>query len=335
MMRDVAILKATASQPPDGPLAECLRILPNLIPDSLPALAVIKPNLCDNASWKTGVTTDPQWIPALATHLRRKRSDIQIKVVESDAISAYRSFRSCHETFDRLGYREVANNAGVELVNLSEADSWEIEVPGLPDALRIPALFFEEFFFISVANVKLHPYERFTGALKNNYGLLPQADRTGLHRHLAAVLLALDQLCQTDLAILDGRIGLEGQGPIIGRPKALGRIIIGNDALAVDQTACRIMGINPKRVPHLRHLSRCRTVTATVTVKGDATPEPFVVDDPDTSSLIIRKFAVRRFHNRLERFSLRATSWLFEAQRNPLGFCRRAAKRLLPRKSRD
>jgi uncharacterized protein (DUF362 family) len=69
---------------------------------------IIKPNLCDNAAWETGVTTDPEWIRVLATAIRRHRPEAMIQVVESDAISAYRAFRSADETFDRLEYREVA-----------------------------------------------------------------------------------------------------------------------------------------------------------------------------------------------------------------------------------
>jgi uncharacterized protein (DUF362 family) len=255
-----------------------------------------------------------------------------IQVVESDAISAYRAFRSADETFDRLGYREVAKAVGVELVNLSKAPSWEVQVPTFPEPVRIPALFFEDFFFISVANVKLHPYERFTGIMKNNYGLLPQADRTALHMRLPEILFTIYELCRTDLAILDGRIGLEGHGPIIGRPKRWNRVIVGNDALAVDVAACRLIGLNPARVPHLRHA--CRRLglrAADLSVTGDQTVEPFVQDDPATPSLIIAKFALRRMLARLEQGLMRATNWAFECRRDPVAFCARIARRAFSR----
>ena len=54
-----------------------------------------------------------------------------------------------------------------------------------------------------------------------------------------------------DLAIVDGIIGMEGDGPLNGTPKPLGAIIMGADPLAVDATCCRLMMLDPKRVGHL------------------------------------------------------------------------------------
>src|SRR5580658_9735401 len=85
-----------------------LEQVPGLLPHALPKQVVIKPNLCDITAWETGVTTDPSWLPVLAAELRSIRSDVEITVVESDAIGAYKTYRSCDETFDRLGYRSVA-----------------------------------------------------------------------------------------------------------------------------------------------------------------------------------------------------------------------------------
>ncbi|MGD0262148.1 MAG: DUF362 domain-containing protein [Verrucomicrobiota bacterium] len=306
---------------------------PELLPRSLPARVVIKPNLCDNAAWETGATTDPAWLGVLARALRARRPDVVIDVVESDAISMYRAFRACDESFERLGYVEAAREAGVRLINLSREESWEIQVPTFPEPVRIPALFLEEFFLISLANVKLHPYERFTGILKNNYGLLPQSDRSGLHMRLPEILFTVHQLCRTDLAILDGRIGLEGKGPIFGRPKRLNRLVVSNDALAADQTACRLIGLEPDTVPHLRYAAQqSGQKREEVEVHGHLTPSPFTVDDPETVSLIIRKFALRRFHRRLEKHSERAMNWAAEAWHHPLGFAGRVARRVFARK---
>lgn len=96
-----------------------LQQLPGLLSKTLPRQVVIKPNLCDITPWETGVTNDPRWVGILAAELRAIRPDVIIRVVESDAISAYKSYRSCEETFDRLGYAAAAHEAGVELVNLS------------------------------------------------------------------------------------------------------------------------------------------------------------------------------------------------------------------------
>ena len=136
-----------------------------------------------------------------------------------------------------------------------------MSVPGLANPLRIPELLLQEFFYISLANVKVHPYERFTGTLKNALGLLPQADISSYHVQLPELIAALYRLCTPDLAILDGRIGLEGKGPIIGQARRLGKIVLGRDGLAVDACGCRLIGMSPDDVPHLAGLPGLRILT--------------------------------------------------------------------------
>jgi len=53
-------------------------------------------------------------------------------------------------------------------------------------------------------------------------------------------------------AIVDGVVGMEGNGPIQGTPKPAGILVMGHDLVAVDSTCCRIMGIDPERVEYLR-----------------------------------------------------------------------------------
>ena len=57
-----------------------LQQLPGLLPQTLPRLVVIKPNLCDISPWETGVTTDPRWVGILAAELRAIRRDVEIRV---------------------------------------------------------------------------------------------------------------------------------------------------------------------------------------------------------------------------------------------------------------
>lgn len=301
-----------------------------LLPESLPARIVIKPNLCDNVSWEMGVTTDPAWIPLLARVLRQRRPDVQIQIVESDAVSAYRSHRSCDETFDRLGFREIAERENVELVNLSRQRSWQIELPGTKETLRVPELFFSDFYYISVANLKVHPYERFTGTLKNGLGLLPQSDISGYHMRLPEIICAIYRLCAPDLAIIDGRVGLEGKGPIIGDPRRVQKVIIGNDGLAVDEVACRLIGEAPKNVPHLRYAAKALGhCSRPVEVVGDASPVKFAFDPQGVHSLILAKFATRRLHRRLENASLRFVTRWHAFRKRPLKFVQSAAKRVV------
>jgi uncharacterized protein (DUF362 family) len=54
-----------------------------------------------------------------------------------------------------------------------------------------------------------------------------------------------------ELAIVDGIVGMEGDGPINGTPRPFGALVMGNDPLAVDATCCRLMGLRPEKIGYL------------------------------------------------------------------------------------
>jgi len=54
-----------------------------------------------------------------------------------------------------------------------------------------------------------------------------------------------------DFAIVDGIVGMEGNGPIQGSPKPSGVLILGDDPVAVDATCARVMGLDPQRIDYL------------------------------------------------------------------------------------
>jgi uncharacterized protein (DUF362 family) len=64
-------------------------------------------------------------------------------------------------------------------------------------------------------------------------------------------ILDINAAVRPDFAIVDGIVGMEGNGPIQGTPKACGVLIFGDDPVAVDATCCRVMGLLPERVKYL------------------------------------------------------------------------------------
>ena len=314
-----------------GVLSRARTVLPSLLPASLPRKVVIKPNLCDVVSWEAGVTTDPSWLPVLAGELRSIRPDVQIVVVESDAVSAYKTYRSCDETYDRLGYREVAREQGIELVNLSKSESIEISMDGIPLPILISDLFLEEFYFISIANLKVHPYERMTAILKNSLGLLTEGDISSLHCYLSLLISHLHRFCPPDLCIVDGRIGLEGQGPILGDPVCMNSIIFSNDALAADVAACKLMMIPPEEVPHLRKVAAdLGRNFQEIQLPADIQPRSFAFNASSHGDILL-KFANRRLHRSSELFTNRWLDRFLRFKREPVKFATEAIPKLARR----
>jgi uncharacterized protein (DUF362 family) len=71
------------------------------------------------------------------------------------------------------------------------------------------------------------------------------------HAGIPESILDINATVRPHLAIVDGIIGMEGDGPIMGTPKNAGVLVMGTNLPAVDATAARLMGINPWRVSYL------------------------------------------------------------------------------------
>ena len=94
--------------------------------------------------------------------------------------------------------------------------------------------------------------------MKNFFGVVPGSvygwPKNKLHYYgIPESIVALNrQFGRKAFAIVDGVIGMEGNGPIQGTPKPVGVLVMGSDLVAVDSTCCRVMGINPEKVSYLR-----------------------------------------------------------------------------------
>ena len=96
-----------------------------------------------------------------------------------------------------------------------------------------------------------------TGALKNMYGVLPGLKygwpKNVLHHAgIPQTVYDINASLGKTIAIVDGILCMEGDGPIMGKPKPLGLIAIGANPTAVDATCARIMGLEPKRISYLK-----------------------------------------------------------------------------------
>ena len=111
---------------------------------------------------------------------------------------------------------------------------------------------------VSLPKLKTHHWAGVTLAMKNMFGLVPGAvygwPKNILHwSGLQESILDINSsLTVPQFAIVDGIVGMEGNGPIQGRPKHCGALILGNDWVSVDATAARLMNVDPKKIPYLQ-----------------------------------------------------------------------------------
>ena len=110
---------------------------------------------------------------------------------------------------------------------------------------------------VSLAKMKTHHWAGATLSMKNFFGMVPGSvygwPKNKLHYlGIAESIVALNRRFRNTFAIVDGIVGMEGNGPIQGTPKPAGVLVMGRDLVAVDATCCRIMGIDPEKVDYLR-----------------------------------------------------------------------------------
>jgi uncharacterized protein (DUF362 family) len=109
---------------------------------------------------------------------------------------------------------------------------------------------------VSMPRMKTHHWAGVTLSLKNMFGVVPGNcygwPKNILHwAGITRSLLDINATVRPDFAIVDGIIGMEGNGPTQGTPKPCGVLVMGDDPVAVDATCTRIMGLLPEQIEYL------------------------------------------------------------------------------------
>jgi uncharacterized protein (DUF362 family) len=209
---------------------------------------LIKVNFITTKPWDTGATTDPLVVEAIIQRL--KELPLEILVVESDA-----TITNATKAFRVTGMAEMCERIGVEWINLSKVKE-RVELP-IPDGAALKKIvvprIVTESGIVSAAKMKTHTETGVTLGMKNLFGLLPTKFKgryhlKGMHKVVADITTAI----KPHLTVVDGFVAMEGRGPVGGRPVQMETILAGDDVVAVDATACRVMGFDPHEVGHVR-----------------------------------------------------------------------------------
>jgi uncharacterized protein (DUF362 family) len=173
---------------------------------------LIKVNFITDKMWDTGATTDPVVVEAIIQKL--KELPVKVYVVESDA-----TMTSADRAFEKTGMKDMCERNGVECLNLRYVeDKVELAVPAgeVLKSITVPRIVTESAVIIS------------------------------------KVVVDINTVLKPALTVIDGFVGMEGSGPVDGTPVKMNLIIAGTDTVATDATACRVMGIDPHEIKHIR-----------------------------------------------------------------------------------
>ncbi len=159
---------------------------------------------------------------------------------------------------DEAGYREAVPRFDARFVDLNRDDVECVRgFAGTDGGIYLPRTALGADLVVSVARMKTHHWAGATLAMKNLFGVVPGAlygwPKNYLHQvGIGPSVAGLYRIFPRSFAIVDGIVGMEGNGPIQGRARPCGALVMGRDMAAVDATCCRIMRIDPSRIEYLR-----------------------------------------------------------------------------------
>ena len=123
--------------------------------------------------------------------------------------------------------------------------------------LYLPEALYNADLLISLPKLKTHHWAGATLSLKNMFGVVPGViygwPKNILHWQGInnSILDINSSLPLPQFAIVDGIVGMEGNGPLQGQAKESKVLIFGEDLVAVDATAARLMTLEPQKIDYL------------------------------------------------------------------------------------
>ncbi|HJK51020.1 MAG TPA: DUF362 domain-containing protein [Methanocorpusculum sp.] len=233
---------------------------------------LIKPNLLSDSGADSAVTTHPEVVHAVC----RMVLDAGGLPVIADSPGAGHLYtpKTLRRIYERSGMAAVADETGAEL----SFDTGSAEVP-YPDGTVMkrftvitPAQNADV--IISVCKLKTHMFTKFSGAVKNTFGVVPGLDKPVFHsrfvdqQDFSEMLVDLNELVGVDFVVMDAVVGMEGNGPMGGEPKICGYVLASRSVYGLDFSAQRLIGMDPDQIATTA-AARRRGLLDTVEERGD------------------------------------------------------------------
>jgi uncharacterized protein (DUF362 family) len=211
---------------------------------------VIKPNAGHAGGPETSINTSPGVVAATIRTVQQANPG-RIILAESSAIGC--DTLACLES---SGIRQAAEEAGVDEIRDIKADPDLVKQPiESPTSdikqIELPRFLLDADHLVNVPIFKSHVSMVFTCALKNLKGVVQDKHHYVMHcTNLANAMMDLGDVVRPDLTVVDMIRPMEGFGPHSGTPVDMGCVLAGQDMVAIDATACRMVGLPLERVEY-------------------------------------------------------------------------------------
>lgn len=214
---------------------------------------LLKPNLVETRREVEHVNTHPHVIRAAAeAFLHLGASSVLVGEGPGHRRDAF-------DILEESGLADLLQEDAIPFKNLNEMQGFTVRNVGQQTSLAsltFPSLIREIDWIVSMPKLKTHHWAGVTLSMKNLFGIMPGMyygwPKNVLHHvGIQESILDITATLNPHFAIVDGIIGMEGDGPIMGSPKHAGVLVMGRNLTAVDATCARLMGIDPHHVGYL------------------------------------------------------------------------------------
>lgn len=214
---------------------------------------LLKPNLVEPHRGHGYINTHPMMVRA-AIEAFRKLGAKSVLVAEGPGHR-----RDSLWILDETGLGEMLRGDRVRFVDLNEDSLYRVANTGgrtQLHTLTLPLVLRKVDWVVSMPKLKTHHWVGVTLSMKNLFGLMPGIvygwPKNVLHQAgINGCIFDINATVRPQLAIVDGIVGMEGDGPIMGTPRRANVVVIGRNFPAVDATCARIMGVDPAKIHYL------------------------------------------------------------------------------------
>jgi uncharacterized protein (DUF362 family)/NAD-dependent dihydropyrimidine dehydrogenase PreA subunit len=214
---------------------------------------LLKVNLLRAADPSEGVVTHPSLVRALVPLVRQAGGHAVI----GDSPGGAFSRSVLQRAYRKSGLLSVAEEMDVELNYNVGKSHLSFPEGGLLKALDVADFALNADMIISLPKLKTHAFMVLTGAIKVMFGIVPGLTKAGYHAKLytkerfSEMLLDIHQFSSPVLSIMDGVVGMEGDGPSAGDLRHLDMIMASPSSTALDMAVAHMLGMDPEDVPVL------------------------------------------------------------------------------------
>ena len=208
----------------------------------------VKPNFT-LPFFKPGVTTHGSVIEATLAVLKDRASEVLI----GEADGGYGSY-TAEYALTNHGIPDICKRTGTTMVNISQMERSKVteRINGKPITVTIGKDLLDVDESISLPVLKVHAVTKVSLSIKNLWGCHPDTLRLLDHKNLEEKLTLIAKSIHLRFALIDGIYGLNIHGPMDGTPVRVGVIMLSDNPVAADATACRLMGFDPAIIKHIR-----------------------------------------------------------------------------------